>query len=80
VVSWFNARRSVDLQGADIEADRLQALADRGSAALTWPALMLRIYASRPDRDDAGASDFADIPADVHSLSALLSTSQAAAG
>jgi len=80
VVSWFSARRSVDLQGADIEADRLRRLADRGPAAVVPPTLVLRIYGSRPDRDDAGASDSVDIPVDADSLSALLSTAQAAAG
>jgi hypothetical protein len=62
VVSWFSARRSVDLEGARIEADRLRALADgedRGPAA---PALMVRIHGSRS----------VDIPVDPASLSALL--------
>jgi hypothetical protein len=79
VVSWFSARRSIDLQGAEIEADRLQALADRGPEAVVSPALTLRIHGSRSDRDDAGASGFVDIPVDVDSLSALLSTTRAAA-
>jgi hypothetical protein len=78
VVAWFSARRSVDLQGAEIEADRLQALAD-GPEAAASPALMLRIHGSRLDGDDAGASGFVDIPVDVDSLSALLSTTQATA-
>jgi hypothetical protein len=78
-VSWFSTRRSVDLQDAGIEADRLQALANRGAAADS-PALTLRIHGGRPDRDDAGASGFADIPVDVDSLSALLSTTRAAVG
>ena len=79
VVSWFSTRRSVDLQDAGIEADRLQALADRGPAADS-PALTLRIHGGRPDRDDDGASGFADTPVDVDSLSALLSTTRAAVG
>ena len=62
VVSWFNARRSVDLQGAAIEADRLQALADRGPRRRLRLTLMLRIHGSRQDRDDAGASGFRRYP------------------
>ncbi len=79
VVSWFSARRSVDLQGAETEADRLHALADRGPEAVASPALMLRIHGSRPDHDDAGAPGFVDIPVDADSLGALLSTTQATA-
>ena len=68
VVSWFSARRSVDLQGAEVEADRLQALADRGPETAAFACLMLRIHGSPPDRDGAGASDFVDIPVDSDSL------------
>ena len=80
VVSWFTARRSVDLQGADIEPDLLRVLADRATQTAASPALILRIYGGRQDGgdpDDAGASAFVDIPADADSLSALLSTTQA---
>lgn len=80
VVSWFSARRSVDLQGAGIGADRLRALADRGPAATASSALVLRIYSSRSDRNDAGASGPIDIPVDADSLRALLSATQATAG
>jgi hypothetical protein len=74
VVSWFSARRAVDLQGAEIGADRLRALADRGPAAVASPALMLRIHGSSASgRDDVGASGFIDIPVDADFLSALLS-------
>jgi hypothetical protein len=79
VVSWFSARRSVDLQGAEIAADRLQALADRGPGTVASPGLMLRIHGCRRDRHDAGASGFTDIPVDADSLSALLLTCQATA-
>jgi hypothetical protein len=78
VVSWFSTRRSVDLQGAGLEADRLQALADRGPGAAVSPELILRIH-GRPDRDGAGASGFVDLPVDGDSLSALLSTIRATA-
>jgi hypothetical protein len=80
VVSWFSARRSVDLQGAEIEADRLLALAARGPEAVASPALVLRIHGSRSGRDDAGASGSVDIPVDADSLSALLLRTQAKAG
>jgi hypothetical protein len=40
---------------------------------------MLRIHASRPGRGETGASGFVDIPVDAGSLTALLSTSRAAA-
>jgi len=80
VISWFSARRSVDLEGAEIEADHLRALAEPGPGAAASPALMLRIHASRPDRDDAGASGFADIPVDADALTALLSATRATAG
>ena len=63
VVSWFSARRSVDLEDAEIEADRLRALGDRGPAA---PALMVRIHGSRS----------ADIPVDAASLNTLLSATR----
>jgi hypothetical protein len=79
IVSWFAARRSVDLQGAKIEADCLRALADRGSEAVTSSVLMLRIHGSLPDRDDVGASSRIDIPVDADSLNMLLSTTRAAA-
>jgi hypothetical protein len=80
VVSWFSARRSADLEGAGIDPDLLQALAGPGPGAAASPALRLRIHASRPDRDDAGAPGFADIPVDADSLTALLSATGAAAG
>lgn len=78
VVSWFSARRSVDLQGADVEADRLHAFADRGPETAGPPALVLRIHGNPADRGHAGASGFVDIPVDVRSLSALLSEIRAA--
>ena len=71
VVSWFSARRSVDLQGADIEPDRLHALAGRATPTLASPRLMLRIHGGR---DDTGASGSVDIPVDADSLSALLAS------
>jgi hypothetical protein len=80
VVSWFSTRRSVDLQGTEIEADRLRALADRGPEAVTSPALMLRIHGSPSDRADVGAAGFVDILVDVDSLSALLSATRASLG
>jgi hypothetical protein len=73
VVSWFSARRAVDLQGADVEADRLQAFAERGPETAASPALVLRIHATPAGRDQSGASGSIDIPVDAHSLSALLS-------
>jgi hypothetical protein len=79
VVSWFSDRRSIDLQGAEIEAHRLQALADRGPEAVASPALTLRIHGSRSDCDHVGASGSVDIPVDADSLSALLLTTQATA-
>ena len=69
IVSWFTARRSVDLQGADIEPDRLHALARRATQTLASPPLMLRIHGGR---DAAGAPGSVDIPVDADSLSALL--------
>ena len=71
-VSWFSARRAVDLQGADVEADRLQAFAERGPETAASPALILRIHANPAGRDQSGASGSVDIPVDAHSLSALL--------
>ena len=73
VVSWFSARRAVDLEGADVEADRLSAFAERGPETAASPALTLRIHATPAGRDQAGASGSIDIPVDAHSLSALLS-------
>jgi hypothetical protein len=72
VVSWFSARRSVDLEGAGIEPDLLQALAEPQPGAVASPALVLRIHRSRPGHDDAGVSSFIDIPVDADSLAALL--------
>jgi len=69
VVSWFSTRRSVDLQGAEIEADRLHALADREPATAAAPGLTLRIYGGR---NEVGASDFVDIPVDADSAAALI--------
>lgn len=80
VVSWFSARRSVDLEGAGIDPDLLLALAGPGPEAAASPALMLRIHGGRRDPDEAGAPGFADIPVDADSLTALLSTTRAAAG
>jgi hypothetical protein len=77
VVSWFGVRRSVDLQGAEVDADRLHAFADPGSERAASPALILRIHGSPSDRDHAGASGSIDIPVDVRSLSALLSAKRA---
>jgi hypothetical protein len=83
VVSWFSARRAVDLQGIEIEADRLRALADRGPGTAASPALLLRIHNSPSDRDGPsereGAAVSVDIPVDADSLSELLSTAQATA-
>ncbi len=79
VVSWFTARRSVDLQGAEIQADCLQALADRGSEAVASPVLILRSHGSPSDRDDVEASGFVDIPVAAASLNALLSMTQTTA-
>jgi hypothetical protein len=73
VVSWFAARRSVGLQGAEIKADRLQALADRRSEAVASPVLILRSHGSPSDHDNVGTSSFVDIPVDADSLNALLS-------
>ncbi len=73
VVSWFDARRSVELEGATVEADRLYALADRGPETGASPALILRIHGGLTDRDGAGAGPV-DIPVDADSLSALLSS------
>jgi hypothetical protein len=78
VVSWFSTRRSVDLQGAGIEADRLRALADRGPGAAVSLELILRIH-GRPDRDGAGASGFVDIQVDADSLSECLVSRSAGA-
>lgn len=80
VVSWFSARRSIDLEGAGIDPDLLPALAGPGPSAAASPPLMLRIHAGGRDPDDAGASGFADIPVDADSLTALLSTTRATAG
>jgi hypothetical protein len=77
VVSWFSARRSVDLQGAEIEADGLDALADRGPEVVASAALMIRIHGSRPDTGGSGDPGFADIVVQAHSLSALLSRTRA---
>ena len=79
VVSWFNVRRSVELQGAGIGVDRLRALADRGGRAAASPALMLRIHDTPPDRDDAGTFGFVDIPVDVDSLNECLVSRSAGA-
>jgi hypothetical protein len=75
VVSWFSARRCVDLQGAEIEADRLHVLAGRGPETAAPPALMVRIHRGR---DDATAFGFTDIPVDADSLKALISTTRPA--
>ena len=72
VVSWFSARRSVDLQGAEIEADRLQGT--RRSRTGGRP-VRLRSWSgstaagSRRCRSPGSA----DIPVDADSLNALLS-------
>jgi hypothetical protein len=80
VVAWFSARRAIDLQGTEIEVDRLRSLAGRGPEAVASPGLMLRVYGSHPDRDDAGAAGFVDISVTADSLSALLSDTQATFG
>jgi hypothetical protein len=77
VVLWFRARRSVDLQGAEVDAGRLRVFADRGPVTAASPALLVRIHGSPADRDHAGASGSIDIPVDVDSLSALLAESRA---
>lgn len=77
VVSWFSTRRRVDLQGAEVEADRLPALAGRSAGAGASPALLLRIHGGR---DDAGTFSFTDIPVDADSLSALLSATKDSPG
>lgn len=79
VVSWFSARRSVNLEGAGIDPGLLRALAEPGPETAASPALRLRIHGGRPDRGDAAASGFVDIPVDADSLTALLSTTPATA-
>jgi hypothetical protein len=74
VVSWFSARRCVDLQGAEIEADRLQVLAGQGPETASPPALMVRIHGGR---NDAETPRFTDIPVDADSLNELISTTRA---
>lgn len=69
VVSWFSTRRSVDLQGAEIEPDRLHALADCGPATAAASGLTLRIHGGR---NDVEASGFVDIPVDADSVTALI--------
>ena len=77
VVSWFSARRSVDLRDAGIDVERLLPLADQGPAASALPALTLRVYSGCPDVGDAGAVGFTDIPVAADSLRALLSATRA---
>jgi hypothetical protein len=72
VVSWFGTRRSVDLQGVEVDADRLHAFAGPGPRAAASPALVLRIHGCLPDGADAGASGFTDIPVAADALKALL--------
>lgn len=73
VVSWFSDRRSVDLRGVEVDADRLQAVIDRGPLTAASPAFILRLHGSHSGVDNAGASGFIDIAMDARSLSALLS-------
>jgi hypothetical protein len=80
VVAWFSARRAIDLQGAEIDVDRLRSSAGRGSGAVAPPGLTLRVYRSHLDRDNAGASGFVDIPVAAGSLSALLSNTRSTVG
>ena len=80
VVAWFRARRAIDLQGTKIGVDRLRSPGGQGPEAAASPALMLRIYGSQPDVDDAGASGFVDIPVAADSLSALLSGTRSRVG
>jgi len=80
VVSWFRVRRSVDLRGADVEADRLHTLADRGPETTGPHALILRIHGCPTDRGHSGASGFIDVPVEAHSLSALLSEARPTSG
>jgi hypothetical protein len=75
VVSWFSTRRSVDLQGAEIEPDRLQALADRGPATAATSGLTLRIHGRRSGVEATG---LVDIPMDVNSVTALIRQAGAA--
>ena len=70
VVSWFSARRSVDLQGAEVDADSLRALADRGAQHADPSALILRIHGNPGHAD--GAAGAIDILVDTHYLSSLL--------
>jgi hypothetical protein len=79
VVSWFSARRSVDLQGAGIEAGSLHALADRGPELVASAAVTVRIHRGRPDPGDGRDTGFVDIAVQAHTLSALLSRTRAAA-
>jgi hypothetical protein len=79
VVAWFDARRSVDLQGVEIEADRLRKLADRGPAAALSPTLVLRIHDTPSHQGDSWAPASADIPVNAEFLSALLSTTRTVA-
>ena len=80
VVSWFSARRAVDLQGAELEVDRLRSLAGARAAAAASPELTLRVHSTQQDRDDAAAPGFVDIPVPAGSLSALLASTRSTVG
>lgn len=76
VVSWFSTRRSVDLQGAEIQPDRLAGLANRRSPTSAASGLTIRIH---DGCQGAGASVFVDIPVDADSVIALIRRSGPAA-
>lgn len=74
VVSWFTARRSVDLQGVKVDADRLRAVSGRGPQMTDSPALILRIHGTPADSEQA--EGVIDIPVDADSLLTLLAESR----
>jgi hypothetical protein len=69
VVAWFSVRRSVDLQGVEIDPDRLHALSDPEPSAAAAPGLTLRFHR---DSLDVRAAGFVDVPVHVDSLAALV--------
>ena len=73
VVAWFSARRSVDLHGVEVNAERLRSFVDRGPRTADSPALILRIHGGPSDEACAGASGSVDIPVPAHALNSLLS-------
>jgi hypothetical protein len=80
VVSWFSARRSVDLQGVEVGGDRLRAIANGELQGVAPPSLMLRLHAGWPEHASTGGSESEDIPVQAGTLSAFLSDVQAPAG